>query len=845
MDIVFIATDTQRNLLSGLLDLNQTDLLKDFAWVEFRSGETLPDKALRTRRGELGTERVQQVFNRATEHLLLVDIRVVGPAHTVISADQEISFINTYKPPQQTEMTKLRTVFYTSEQAGTEDFTQRAGWVSLVVSPEDTDRPNAHPEPWWNLDADTEPLMLAALVSLARLWKGAPNSLDERLSATGDLRIAKTYVRGTNAHMMQKQVSDAVFQLPESYMPLETESQAEVKLVPDSNLAAEQMANQWWGLAQQDAILLQDEPTPPDYSRFNIGFGAALKQFFTFLWHQLSNAPSRITRDMVNRAAQRTAKAVEHMVYGADAEHRVIVGGRDAEGRPASWQDIQQSAILLSEKSDREAGFDMTQDVHVSYSSIVQRFINGGLTLADGRSSGSMKPANEGGRPAIVDHVDRIAPDSMEWSVNYTGVDLAVTDLPQIQSAIDSLLSTDDSGTATDALRGLTEWKDKIDSSYVGKIVGRVSDAFASQRQRTQDAVKELRETDAELKALQTAGNGRNTGVKRGFIANVVTVVLLAAIGTYWYFTDYPWWAMTIAMTLILIVWLVVQLFAARFYFHEQEQARWSQWVANEKIPYLLQVITVSTRNTQRISGLALTLEYWAPVLAEFIRRPFGRAGQDTDDSVYPTNLAGSVQLLTTEVDANEQESYVVANRGAWHMQGWATNMWEEFMADVPNVLQSERQRQYFLKRRDAMYEQRHNDEALQELFQVVLDNGVGTNIRAATERRIGMKPIQQYVTVDGQRISREAFLDGALEISRSSVVQKILTADAVGRNLNIATADNTSDFEMRSGEVWVSEAIFLTPRITQDNLSLDFESPIQEVPQPDEIRKRGRGLQF
>lgn len=839
MDIVFLATDTQRNLLSGLLDLYHAQFVKDFAWVEFREDEPLPVYALRARRGELATERVQQVFNRARNHLLLVDVRVIGPDDRVIPANQEFAFLDAYKPPQQIEMTKLRTVFYTSKDTATEDFTQRIGWVNLVVSPEDTDRPNAHPEPWWNLNTDIEPAMLAALVSLSRLWQGSPDSLDDRLSTSGDFRVVKTYVRGTNAHAMQKRVSDEVFQLPDRYMPLETESHAEVKIVPDSDLAAEQMAHQWWEAAKQDALLIMDEPAPPDYSRHNIGVGEAIKQFFAFLWLQLSTAPARIAQSVIQKAAQRTAKVVETIVYGADAEHRVIVMGRDAHGRPASWKDIQYSAGLLSEKSDREGGgFNMSQEADVSYTGIVQRFINGALTLADGKTSGSMKPAETAGRPAIVDSVDCIAPDSQDWTVNYTGDELAVTDLPQIRAAIDTLVTTDDSGSANDALAGLTEWKGAIERSYIGKVVTRITDALAHQNKRTQEAIEELRRTDEELKALQNSANGRNKGAKRGLITSIITLVLLAGIGVYWYYTDYPWWAMAIAMTLVLVVWLVVQLFASRHYFHEQERVRWCRWIAEERIPYLLQVITVTTRNAHRISGLGMTLGHWAPVVAEFIHRPFGRTTEDIDDSVYPVNLAESVQLLGTEVDVGEQESYVVANRGAWLMQGWATNMWEEFITQVPNLMPSERHRQYFQKRRDAIYHQRHSDEALQEFSSTVLAHGVGPYVREATERRIGMQPLQQYVTVDGQRITCEDFFAGALEISRSSVVQEILTTDSVGRDLNMATADAAPEFEMRSGDIWVSEAIFLTPRISRENLAVDFETdpvaPVvtNEVPQ-------------
>lgn len=826
MSTVFLATPSQRFLFSSLVDLSASGLLKDFSWAEFPAQE-IPGQILSVRDGKISVIRTATGLNQAgstDRQVCFSEIFLISRRATNLSLEQENAFFERHHLPQGVTAEKQRLVL-PWEKLPVPDFTQRLGWVNLVVSPEISSNPREAPDSWWDQGLKREAVTVSNIVTLSHLWKGSPDNTAEQLFAETDLRVVKTYVRGANNAKTREQLLDDVLTYDTVYQPIiDSSNGADVPLVPDSRRSAQAMAGRWWQRAQTRVGLEAYPPPPPTEERQNISASAAIAQFFRFLAALIVGLPKAFLNEAVRSASMQIAGFVERTVYGEDSPYRVIVQGLDKDGRLASWKEINDSADALATESGSVVRDD--QNTGVGLGEFVKDFFAAGLTLADGgvRTS-AIEPAMVNHQPAIVQGAAFISPDSQDWKFRTEHAQLCATDVLQIESEIKRL--SDSSASTVDAENAakLRAWRDRILSSFVGQCALILAGAFSEIRQTAQGVGERLQGMKQRLEEITAVSQDSSKPLQVARWLSLLFILLIAAAGVAWYLwhEDYQIsvWYLVAAIVIICVIWLISMLLCFRPYSEIANLEREVKQI-QQMIPYLHGVMAVAARNATKISDAQLTLEVWAPVLAEFIHRPLGHP--DENKETYPAidNLAEAVQITYTSIPDTIYETKRVQMRRDWQNRGWATNFWDHVVLTFPQILPEEILRQRFQGRAKEMFNLRYNDLALQRLRQEIVNKGVGDVIRQLARQSWMQSSLDEQVRHGNQTYSVEEFCNQVGQPglpTSSSLPDEIFTLSGKGGNKNTATLANRSDFDSQSTHF--SQSWYLSPRLESWDLEI------------------------
>ncbi len=109
------------------------------------------------------------------------------------------------------------------------------------------------------------------------------------------------------------------------------------------------MALAFW--TRNAAVLNSGRERPSEDNRAkSVGALEAIQMFFGFLWAAIRNAPRNWAVGIVRRAKGAVASTVQGWTFGAtaDSAYKVVVGGVNPDGTPASWDDFGDAVEHLA-----------------------------------------------------------------------------------------------------------------------------------------------------------------------------------------------------------------------------------------------------------------------------------------------------------------------------------------------------------------------------------------------------------------------------------------------------------------------------------------------------------------
>ncbi|WP_349826638.1 hypothetical protein [Brevibacterium litoralis] len=574
------------------------------------------------------------------------------------------------------------------------------GWNHVLVSPEDTASPGVGYSPIDGSDPGRLVVQRAAQVAaLGGLWAGVEESPVDALAAEGGsgVRISRAFFRRLTGEDVEAGLRASLFDLSTEY-PRPHPRVGRTIDVEAPVAAAGHAANTVW---QAFGHLLQGprEQVPASRSE-EVGFGEALRMFFSFVWAALRGAPAAWARNLVGRTKSSIATSVQHFVFGIDrSAYTVVVDGHRADGSPAAWQDIQSASGAIA-RSLPEHG----QPVREDHSALWREFVHGGLTLADAGDRSSVLPAIEvGGQRAVIRDPEQIAPSDAERFPALSGAlgasigatqPVRSVDVFQVNALGSRLQAEAGRGSATShdaagAFSRLAAWRERTAGSYVNQFGEILAQAlFGRQAElsgilsRLQEAARPDEAADRRLAEVQKRLSMHLLGWSIGFFLAIAAVVVLWSLGVF------GWgWGVGLLVGLVLS-WILTGFLV--FFRGQQEtfrilhRRRELLGAAEVDRANLTHVIT----DIDRLSDVYGQYLVWSDVLGRFLRHPFGsRWTVGTAGGAEFTDLPrGTAQARVSPGDEVVDEAAHVLRHDLFPV-GWLSEQWTSFLAQAPGLL--------------------------------------------------------------------------------------------------------------------------------------------------------------
>lgn len=828
MTKVFLATPAERFILSSLMDFSGAGLLKEFAWAEFKS-EGIPESFLNVSQGKIVSERAVKVVNQATlgTRLDIIEIRRVQDDTPAITLDQENRFLDTYRVPQGVSKTLTRFVIPWEPQAVIPDFTNQVGWVNYVFSPEISANSAYTPDPWWGQPAKREATAVANIVTLANLWSGQPDDAPANPAGT-ETRVVKTFVCGVNRAKLREEILDEALQYSTDYRPLlDQDSRSEMPLYTNSAEAATYMGNQWWSSVQNTIGLDLAYPQYQQDERLTMTAGEAIKQFFRFIWYTIKGLPSAFITGAVRSLSSRVAGFVERMAFGSDSVVRVVFGGYDANGLPADMSEVTKSGTLLLERTNPEEL--RNQETVAGFATFLRNFFTAGLTLADGGSSAGagMNPVMVGNRPATVKEAKAVAIDPKDWKRTPDRTTLKASQVSLIELELARL----DSNPVNEAVAlkrdEARSWLKEIKSSFVGQAATQLSNLMAHTRSIANNAYQCMERYRQRLEELNSYSNKlkKPLWIARLISLLMILLIVLAVVVNMKFKDDWglPDWFLWVVIPVIIVIWIIALLLASRSFTEAVRIEREIEFI-EKQFPLLKKTINMAAKNMVRISQAQMTLDAWAPLLAEYIHRPLGHLDEEKTHYSQFMNLADCVQIAYSEVDQDSFERRVIELRHSWQHRGWANQFWDLMIPHIVNLLPLE-ERIRFGQNPSTLFQLPYTDPVIETLINTVTERGIGDVVRQAAREAWNQESLPETVQVGKKSLTLEQFQNQVKQSEESMTLDEIFTADSVTRRRNMARLWDKDDFA--GGGFQMSAATYGTENLNANELSILAASDI------------------
>lgn len=837
---IILATPSARRFLAALHDLSATGRARPFVWCEVEAGRR-PEQADLVENGTLTRVRLSEVLNEIDDYVRLFDLRVIGENFEMIDEDAESYFVGLHAA-QGTDVHKVRLVV-PWDTTVVSDFTTRHGWLTLICSPEATRSPHEAPQPWWETPECREEAATAMIAALTNVWKGLPDPL-ETIPPGDFIYLVKTYVREVDERATRQELQRQVLSFSAQQRPLPSKSGAEIALIRHPEEAAQRMADQWWQLTEAD-VLGSQYPPRPVVDMPHIGAWEAIRQFFGFLVRTLVQAPGNLARAAYQNVMGKTASVVQTIVYGNDANVRVLAGGIDAQGHLAGWRDIKDSVSEVAQHTGGSlAGLQQTsQSTHAR---AVEQFREGAFALLDGESRGQMPVAQMDGHPAIVDHVDRVAPDHKDWYTTVRGYKLKLTD-PLRTDMVRAMVQEQRSEGASAERERCERWASAVERTYMGRCMRHIAFQVTQARSVFATARHELAEIESRVNGWEDPTTNMKSpaaAAKTATLLFLVSLVLLGVAG--WWFTLNTLTIVAITIALV-ILWLGSIIVAYAKYQRQLALLLAKRREDDAMIPYWQETIKVALARQSRLAELAQVLEVWAPIITEFIHRPFGAPKDDGDALRTPTNLGASIQLREAVPAVDRRDALVYELKRGWHMQGWAKNLWSYVESAFGDNLQTTESRARHAHQPKAIYSRTPGDPILTELSETLLSRGVGD---ATTDAYLHLfrgsavdkdaRDLAESVRSGTRDVPIAEFLDGCSRTPYSNFVQEIVRTSAVDRasSGDLKLSGYFKPGTNRDGGF----AVYLSPSINSSDLTFIRGEQTYAAPSPIEPH-RPRGI--
>ena len=286
------------------------------------------------------------------------------------------------------------------------------GWHNVIVSPESAQSPTAGVSPIVHQPGDpTQTLQLVGcLCSLAGLWAAQSTApLDQTPVAPGQsLLVARSFTRHLSTAAVESQLLTTLADLSAGY-PLPLADGAPAEILDDELGAVTAMAV---ALEKKHPYVFAGARAQPrTVPQRQIGVFALLKMLFSFLGQAIRNAPRAFADRVIYQASAGTASAINRAVFGStDPAFKVVVNGIGPDGRPASWEEVDEALARVDARAEGRA--EVVHPAPADLSALWRDFLSAGMTLLDaGTRADGLAPPSVGNHRAVVVDPGRVAPD--------------------------------------------------------------------------------------------------------------------------------------------------------------------------------------------------------------------------------------------------------------------------------------------------------------------------------------------------------------------------------------------------------------------------------------------------
>ncbi|WP_136314050.1 hypothetical protein [Actinomyces procaprae] len=807
---VYIAPKSQRPLLGALTDLSAAGLLAPFHWIE-----SPPDPAadpaqrdplmLTVDQGRVSTQRFSRAVNRhAVETVRLVVVVPVGhEARDALSAIAELHFQGLGIPGRARRECVRVLVPWSAEPIPGELGHQ--GWHNVMLSPEASADPAFTVSGWWltpELIPGSAAVGLAVQGGITGAVSAAPED-GQRASTSDYVKVTRTFVRVTDAQAVEQSLRAQVTSIGARYpQPVRSDTGVPVSAFPDPGGRVVQAAVAWERRHRGHLRRPAAKPAAAPAQR-SMGAWALVKMFFAFLLKALAGAPGDWLRKQIVGIKAGIAGSVSAAVFGPDSPVRVVVGGVDASGVPASWQELSRAAARASASLPEEFP-RAPQAAARDFGGLWHDLVSGARALLDGSGCEELHlEAYEG----YVPERDAIATGSE--GEGRLRLDQAVGSLPAgtVLHSWDELETqrvgrvlrreVDTKGPraalAQQYLQQIDAWRARNGTRFV-PLIGR---AIARQWDSARDDIRDLQ---AKLDELQAQDFGPAIEREQRVLARILRIllaVLAVAIAVPLVLTvmgRMDWAALAVVAAVALVVWLIASVVTFAVRQREVFRLMFLTESRREHLPELATNLRMAIEDLSAIGEAYAQFNRWAAIVTEFLADPLGErqvvAEPHSPVAVPPEPL----QYTTVEVEQRHAADVAAEMRRRVFTVGWLSEAWDAFESGVADDLTAEQRSAYNAGHLNLLNEPGHDGSALANWEQAVVRDGVRSSAgqdkwRACLDLLAGSSGPQLELAVMTSDGERRGLADYRRDLSvpvAHPVIAQVLgpAARATGRSL-------------------------------------------------------------
>ncbi|MFT4126562.1 MAG: hypothetical protein QM662_10060 [Gordonia sp. (in: high G+C Gram-positive bacteria)] len=679
-------------VFAALTDLSAAGLVDTFAWIaDPVAGTPSPDLVLVENGVARDTALTDLVTTRRISTLRTCSVVPMVAGAQRLPVTTELSTTSTLLSATGAgRIVRIRAILTGPEGIdGPADALGVEGWHNIIVSPEDSRSPEFGrvPTPSNPTPDDLGRFGGPVIAALTGLWRGIDHTpLDDTAVLPGKLvRLARSFYRKLETTDVEAALRTELLS-HDGRLPLPADQRAQVVYLQDTGLASATMAGALW---TRYGWVLRGSRLPYETPKAEvIGAWAAITMFFAFLWGSLRNAPSAWYKSIVSGVSERVAIGVQQAVFtDAPAAYEVMVRGRRANGRHASWVDIGAASDHLTSVL---SGHRRVQDAGSDLSEFWRDYAGASMTLADaGTRSPNLPPIQVGAARGIVREAAEVVPGPAHRFTRIPGVIGAAVDVDGVD-AFDALGIYDLQRDLTDLQRDpthglaagstlaeLNEWQDQHSTSFAATVGRQLATSFSAALTEAQQLLEKLRNA-----APPPEPGSSSTALARWAQLSMVAWLVLTGLFIYLVSDDIvTWWWALIAVVVSLIVVLGAlgiafirtqrQLFAL---LHHRKSVIAEQEVDVKNLLAALQDI----RRLWQAYGQFLS---WSRILGSFLAAPLG------PDTYRPATVLHITRGLpmSTSVGIARPAAADVARTGDYLRRDlfnprWLTASWEELI---------------------------------------------------------------------------------------------------------------------------------------------------------------------
>lgn len=500
----------------------------------------------------------------------------------------------------------------------------------------------------------------------------------------------RVFTRVIDASRVEAELRENTLSLTDGY-PLVHENGVSSTYIDNIDLATSGMAAQVWD--SHGALLMSGRVGPRLEPMEQVGFFAAIKQFFSYLWAALRSAPAAWVSGIVHSGKSWVADRTTAALFGAGSRVSVVVAG------VASTTHAKMAAVR--DLADSLPQADGAHQVHHDYSPVWRDVASGALTLLDGATRTSELPhVDIGGLRGILRDGALVAPSPADHfpvpdahvrniaEVNAVGVTDSLA-LRQLVRRCDSVDPTDPRSAAFSAARnGALQWWEGMRRTYAAKLGERLADEWEARLAEIEAYVRMI--VEAQQAA---AGDDELVRTQRRlsrWVRILLIVVLALVIGTIVLgaLAIVGWVAVAALSVIWVLGWLLGSLIAFLKGRKAVFQARHRRQQAMSHAEAAEINLRSALRDADRIADLHELLQSWGVVLGQFVVKPLGREPEAAERlTVDAGGHAFAVQFATTVSDPLRVAGVAHTLRAGLFQPGWLSGPWTAYLASAADDL--------------------------------------------------------------------------------------------------------------------------------------------------------------